>query len=219
MNAADGTSPDDSTEASAENFGNEPPRDQLRSDLAAAVLDPRRAVRNDVDARILAILWCARKAFPPTMLFGMAVAAAYFIVVRDAQEFLDRLETLTEPNELAGAVLSPFSIIVFAIVLRIVVALAARAAAYPLAMTNRREDYPNTNAFGRFFRVWWDRWQMTSAFRAFRWTWAVRTVVLDRLGAWGTIWHRWDIVVVIANILLSIVVLALLTIASAQVTP
>lgn len=173
-------------------------------------------VRDDLDARILAVLWVVRKTFPPMFMLGLSVAVTYFIVIRDPEAFSERIGALSEPSELFGALLSPFSVAVLAVAIRIVVALAALVAAYPLTRVNGPDDYPQTNRVGRYWRMWWDRWQMSHAYRAERWTWAVRNVVLDRLGAWGTWWQRWDLLMLVLNVVLVIVFFFLLGVMGSQ---
>lgn len=147
---------------------------------------------------------------------SLSVAAGYFLVVRDPAQFTDRLENLTSPGEMIGAVLSPFSFVVATIVMRIIVTFAALAAAYPLTRANRPSDYRHTNSVGRLLRTWLDRWKLCQSYRALRWTWAVRSVVLDRLDAWRSIWHRWDLITLWANIVLFVVFFVVLFITTSQ---
>jgi hypothetical protein len=182
------------------------------------VLDPAMAVRSTIDARILLGLWCARKAFVPLLLTGFIVAAAWFMVVdHDAVTFVDRMNQLGTPAEVASAALSPFALVAGALAMRITIALAALVAATPLAFRNRASDYPHAGWLGRHMRVWWDRWKLSQSLRAFRWTWLVHGVVLDRLDARGSIWDHWDRIVVILNVVLTIAFFVVVTIALAQV--
>jgi hypothetical protein len=100
--------------------------------------------------------------------------------------------------------------------MRIGVAFAALGAAYPLTRVNGPDDYPRANRIGRYWRMWWDRWQMSHSYRAERWSWSVRNAVLDRMGAWGTLWQRWDLLMLVANIALFIVFLILLVVMGSQ---
>jgi len=183
------------------------------------VVDPELAVRNDIDARILLALWCARKAFFPLLLAGFIVAAAWFIVVdRDAATFVDRMNQMDTPVEVAGAAFSPFVLVAIAFGMRIVVAIGALVAAFPLSLSNRRDDYPWVGPVGRRVRMWWDRWKMSQSYRAFRWTWLVHAAALERLGLGRrSIWARWDRLMVILDIVLAIAFFIVLVIAFAQV--
>lgn len=174
-------------------------------------------VRNDFDARFLAVLWCIRKAFAPTLLLGLILGMAYFLVVAgDASAFMDELGALDSPGELASSVFSPFFLVVIAIGGRIVLGFVALGAAYPLVLMHATPEYRYTNRTGRFIRKWADRWKMSSAYRSARWTWYVRSAVLDRMDAWGTWWRRWDILMVVLNIVLGIVAFVMLLLVAAQ---
>jgi hypothetical protein len=148
--------------------------------------------------------------------FGSSLAVVYFIIVHDPEAFSDRFAEASSPGELLNTLWSPFTLVAVAVAMRIGVAWAALAAAYPLTRVNRPEDYPRANRIGRSWRMWWDRWQMSHAYRAERWSWSVRNAVLDRMGAWGTLWQRWDLLMLVANILLFIVFFALLLLMTAQ---
>lgn len=178
--------------------------------------DPAAVVRDDLDAKILVGLWFARKSYFPLLWLGLTVAAGYFVVVRDPTAFGERIADLTTPGELIGALLSPFALVIAAIAMRIVVGLGALVAAYPLARGPRPDDYGHTNSIGRWWRSWWDRWKLSQSYRAFRWTWAVRSEVLERLDAWGSFWYRWDFITIWLNTLLFAAFFVVLSIIAAQ---
>jgi hypothetical protein len=178
--------------------------------------DPNTVIRNDLDAKILAVLWAVRKAWMPLLWLGASIAVVYFIIINDPEAFTKRFGEVVAPGEMLDALASPFPVVAIAVATRIGVAFAALGAAYPLTRVNTPDDYPQTNRLGRYFRMWWDRWQMSRAYRAQRWSWSVRNAVLDRMGAWGTLWQRWDLLMLVANILLFIVFFALLLLMTAQ---
>lgn len=137
---------------------------------------PGSAVRGKVDARFLLILWCARRAFFPLLWFGLAVASGALLLVRnvDADEMTAEIELLSSQGDLFGAILSPFAGIALAFFWRIGVAFVAFLAAYPLARGHRLIRTADQSALSYYFRTWWDRLFLTRAYRAVRWTWAVR---------------------------------------------
>jgi hypothetical protein len=151
------------------------------------------------------------------MWLGLSIAISYFLIIRDPSAFTERLEGTASTDELLNAALSPFTGVVVAIGVCILVATAALAAAYPLTTHNSPADYLHANRLVRYWRMWWDRWQMSHAYRAERWSWTVRTQVLDRLHGWGTFWQRWEIVRLRANIVLFILLFALFTVLASQI--
>jgi hypothetical protein len=98
---------------------------------------------------------------------------------------------------------------------RIAVALLALASAYPLTTINGPDEYPDTNVIGRYWRMCWDRWQMSRAYRAERWSWTVHREVLHRLDTWSPILGRWELLMLWANVLLFILSIALLSVLAA----
>ena len=60
---------------------------------------------------------------------------------------------MTASGDILGALLSPFTGVVIAIMTRIAVALLALASAYPLTTINGPDDYPDTNVIGRHWRM------------------------------------------------------------------
>lgn len=185
---------------------------------AAVIFDPELAVSDDFDARLLLILWAARKSFFPLLWLGFIVAAGWFLAIDgDAEAFLDRLNEIQSPDELWKAVLSPFAIAAFAISARVVVGLLALSSTFRFMLAVRAADYPNANRVSRLWRTLWDRWQIGQAYRSFRWSWRVRAVVLDRVGTEGRWWRAWDVAMLVANIVLFLGFFVVLAIATAQI--
>jgi hypothetical protein len=145
------------------------------------------AISGPIDARILLGLRCARRAFFPLLWLGLAGATVWILVVRDlgAAELEEELLGLSEDNGLFQAILSPLAGVAFAFLWRIGVALAALGVAYPLTRGIDTQHYPDASALGGRWRLVWDRWYWTRAYRALRWTWAVRAEAIDRAGTSG----------------------------------
>jgi hypothetical protein len=130
---------------------------------------------------------------------------------------MDELAVLDSPGQLASSIFSPFALVAIAIVGRIALGFVALGAAYPLVLMHAAPQYRGTNRLGRFIRKWMDRWKMSSAYRSARWTWYVRSAVFDRMDAWGTWWRRWDILMIVLNIVLGIVAFVMLVLVAAQI--
>ena len=45
----------------------------------------------------------------------------------------------------------------------------------------------------------------------------MRSAVFDRMDAWGTWWRRWDILMIVLNIVLGIVAFVMLVLVAAQI--
>ena len=182
------------------------------------IIDPETMVLNRVDAWVLAVLWSARKSFFPLLWFGLIIAGLYALLIQsDAESFMERLNSLDSPGFLASGLLSPFSIAVAALAMRVGIAFAARGAAFPLTLKVGPESYSDKGRFIAFFRLWRDRWHFSGAYQSARWTWQVRNVVLDMLELRGTIWQWWDIAMVVANIVLFIGFFIVFALVSAQI--
>ena len=113
--------------------------------------------------------------------------------------------TLDNAGEIIAAVLSPLVLVAFG--MRIVVAGLAFALAYPLTRWNQPTDYAHGRKRRSWIRLWSDRWHLTRAYRALRWTWAVRQVAAERLGELGQQLVRCGPVLRWASIVLFIVYL------------
>lgn len=152
-------------------------------------ITPAMAISGPVDARILLGLRCARRAFFPLLWLGLAGATVWILLVRDlgAAELEAEISRLSEDGGLAAAILSPMAGVAFAFLWRIGVALTALAFAYPLTRGIDTQHYPDASVLGGRWRLVWDRWYWTRAYRALRWTWAVRAEAVDRAGTSG----RW----------------------------
>jgi hypothetical protein len=74
---------------------------------APAIPWPSVAIRNDLDAKILAVLWAVRKAWLPLLWFGSSLAVVYFIIVHDPQASSDRFAEASSPGELLTSRWSP----------------------------------------------------------------------------------------------------------------
>lgn len=152
-------------------------------------LDPNDVLRDGTfDAAALLVLWLARKSFFPILWIGVGVAV---VVTQDIANLGDEVQREIEGLDSVGDVLavlvSPFSLILVALVLRLVVEVLAFGLAYPLSRWNRPSDYARRGSSGSYLRLWWDRVYLTRSFRSLRWSWAVRQGAADRLGRRGQI--------------------------------
>ena len=166
------------------------------------------------DATALLLLWCMRKAFLPLLWIGLTVAV---LTKRDDASLGDALEAeiegLDSASEFWAALLSPFSGVLIALALRVVVGLFGFALAYPITRWNRPSDYARRGKVGSYVRLWWDRVYLVRAYRSLRWSWAVRQAAADRLGRRGQILESCNPFLTFANLgflVIFVVVLAVL---------
>lgn len=151
-------------------------------------LDPALALRTGrFDPGAVLFLWCARKAFYPLLWLGLifATITGRSDEIDEAGGIAEYIGTLHSAGDIIAAALSPLVIVLMAFGLRIVVAGLAFALAYPLTTWNEPTDYAHGRRERSTTRLWSDRWHLTRAYRALRWTWAVRQVAAERLGELG----------------------------------
>ncbi len=139
----------------------------------AAALRPGRS-----DARNLLIIWFLRKSFYWLFFVGMTIGLIASTVRDEEADFAVRWSS---PSSVESGLLSAWSLVVVAIVLRFVVAWVALAMAWPLARAHDVNLEPRTN-FGRGIGTFFDRLNLARAFRSLRWTHHVRLVARRRLG-------------------------------------
>lgn len=169
-------------------------------------LDPALALRaGRFDPGAVLVLWCARRAFYPLLWLGLIVAtlSGRSDEIDEAGGVVEYLASLDSAGEIVSGILSPLVIVLLALGLRVAVAVAAFALAYPLTMWNEPTDYAHGRRGRSRSRLWSDRWHLTRAYRALRWTWAVRQVAAERLGEQGRRLLRCGPILRWANILLS----------------
>jgi hypothetical protein len=53
-------------------------------------------IRNDLDAKTLAVLWALRKAWLPLFWIGSSIAIVYFIIIHDAEAFDNRFAEIAD---------------------------------------------------------------------------------------------------------------------------
>lgn len=151
-------------------------------------LDPAVALRHGkADPAAVLVLWCLRKAFYPLLWLGLLVAtvSGHTDEIAEAGGASAYVTSFDSVGEFVGALLSPLAIVILAVGLRFAVAGSALALAYPLTRWNKPADYAHGRKRQSRTRLWSDRWQLTKAYRALRWTWAVRQVAVSRLGRLG----------------------------------
>ena len=142
-----------------------------------------------VDAITLLVLRCLRVSFITLLFAGASLA---FVTGNLTEEALSRL---TSPGEFIRAALSPLIGIVAAIVIRFAVGWVALAVALPLS---GRAWEPGTSAESRW-RRFRDVLHVTSAYRAIRWTWAVRGAAVARAGRTGRVLVVCEAVIRVVN--------------------
>lgn len=140
-----------------------------RSAAPGAVLAPGRR-----DAVLLLWLWSLRRAVLPLLFAGLIVGALAGAVDEETDIRVD------DPAWLLDAAFSPLVGVVVALALRLVVAAVSLAAAAP----SSRWVIADRGAYRRhrFVRSWLDRWRVTRAYGALRWTWRVHDEAVERLG-------------------------------------
>lgn len=153
------------------------PNEQTRDgDTAVGGLDPSLALRpGRLDPFVLWLVWLLRRASLPLLWVGLIGA-----VLSGDLDDLDpqRFQTL---GELFGALLSPLAGVALAIAARAGAGVLGWALAYPIAHAARPVDDPRRFHVPQV-SVWIDRFHLTRALRAWRWTAAVREVAAHRLG-------------------------------------
>jgi hypothetical protein len=82
------------------------------------------------------------------------------------------------------ALLSPFAIAAFGVLLRFAMNMAALALAYPLSRRATGSAI-GPDIVKRPLRVWQDRLHLIRAYRSMGWTSPVRTLAIERLGRTG----------------------------------
>jgi len=156
----------------------------------ARVLHPETFLRaGRADAITLLVLRCLRVSFVTLLCAGASLA---FVTGNLTEEAISRLSS---PAEFIRAALSPLIGIVAAIAIRFAVGWVALAAALPLS---GRAWTPGTSAESRW-RRFRDVLHVTSAYRAMRWTWAVRGAAVERAGRTGDVLVVCEAVIRVAN--------------------
>lgn len=141
-----------------------------------------------------------RKLFFPMLWIGLSVAVLTgrqeLSEVASAEELFGQFQTT---GDLIGALFSPLAPLILAFGVRIAVSFLAMGLAYPLTLWNQRTDYPTSRGSGSRRRMWVDRLNLTKAYRALRWTWAVRDVAVKRSGRRGPALVKMEQILVWAN--------------------
>lgn len=172
-----------------------PPRTATRIDGSAVSVD--RALRpGRGDPLTVLSLWCLRRTFTP-LLFGGLIAATI-----SGSYHSDALGALTSPGEILGAIFSPLAGVALALVVRVAVGALAFLTAGALSVGSVRAA-DGAPLVGRW-RVWSDRARVTRAYRALRWTWAVRAAALARSGAAGRWLELVDRALMVLGVLLAV---------------
>lgn len=153
--------------------------------LSVQELDPTIAVRTGrTDSILLLSLWLFRRAFWPMLWLGLTVSA---IAGEPLERQMDQVFTVaTEGNQgFWGDLLSPYALVILAFASRIVVSGLALVLAYPLTRWSTLAHYDPSHRGRSSFQLWSDRLHLLRAYRSLRWTHAVRSVAIKRLGPLG----------------------------------
>lgn len=147
------------------------------SDPGAALGAGRR------DASLVLASWLLRRSFLPLALLGLVlgvVNVSFVSFEETSGGFADALEALR----------SPFWLLYLAVGVRLAAAAWSLVLAWPLA-TEAQHLQGGTDGIRLVLPgTWSDRVTLAQAYRAWRWTNAVRREAADRLGTVGT-WLRW----------------------------
>jgi hypothetical protein len=175
------------------------------ADRRPIALVPAQALRpGRFDATALWALWCLRRAAMPLLWVGLVGATL------GGQSDVST-EQFQSPGEFLAALLSPAAGIALAIAVRLLAGVGALVFAYPLAYAAAAGD-----GHGRWsvlrVRPWFDRYYLTRALRAWRWTSPVRDLAAERLGASGRMWRRWSLALAVANPVTFIIAIAVLAV-------
>jgi hypothetical protein len=162
----------------------------------AAALMPGRA-----DSFRLMMVWFVRKSFYWLFFVGYSLGTWMAYVNHEGNEVdVD----WTSPDSVKEGLLSPWSALILALIVRFAASWIALGLAMPLALAHEPNLAPRDNlgsSIGRFF----DRLHVARAFRSLRWTHHVRQVALKRLGATGRRLGRLDPILDVVNIASAVV--------------
>lgn len=128
------------------------------------------------DATAVLVLRCLRTASILLVVAGVAVAVA------TGSE--DRMDEVTSPDTVLPALATPLAVLAVGVVLRVLIAPLAYALAAAFVLHDRRHLTRRHDARSTWSRLS-DRARLAGAYRALRWTNAVRDEAVDRLGRRG----------------------------------
>ena len=157
-----------------------------------ACLGPGRA-----DARRLLVTWFVKKSFWWMTFGGLSIGWVVRAFERADDEFQVQLSS---PDSVIAGLLSAFSLVVVALIVRVLVGWVALALAYPLARAYEAPLAPRTDKT----RLWGtasDRYKVAKAYRLLRWTHHVRQAALDRIAPDPSWWRRMDPIIDKLNVL------------------
>lgn len=166
------------------------PVDDMRVTPSAALLPGTR------DSRRLLVTWFVKKSFWWMVFGGSAVAS----IVHAVERVDDELEVrLSSPDSVMSGLLSAYSLVVLALLIRVIIGWVALALAYPLARAY--EDHLDARTgWTRYWGTFSDRYKVAKAFRLLRWTHHVRQAALDRVAPGPSWWRRADPIIDIATV-------------------
>lgn len=163
----------------------------VRVELDACLLPGRS------DSRRLLILWFVKKSFWWMFFGGTALASAIHFVERVDNEFQVDYRS---PESVEQGLLSAWTLVVLAVLLRFVTVWVGLAIALPLARRHETGLAPRTG-WNRAYATWSDRYKVAKAFRSLRWTHHVRQVALDRVCPGTGWWRRMDLILDVTNVI------------------
>ncbi len=152
-----------------------PPRDA--DDGPAHHVDAASALAPGAwDATAILLLQCLRTASILLVVAGVAVAVA------TGSE--DRMDEVTSPETMLHALVTPLAVLAVGVLLRLLLAPVAYALAAAFVVHDGRHLTREVDARSTWNRLV-DRVRLAGAYRALRWTLAVRDEAVDRLGRRG----------------------------------
>ena len=143
--------------------------------------DPRAALRpGRFDPLALIVVGLLRGAAPTLFVAGLI----YFVLT--VGNHFESLPTIASPIQAFRALVSPFAIAAFGVLLRFGMGIAALLLAYPLSR-QATGSVIGPDIVKRPVRIWQDRLHLIRAYRSLRWTSPVRTLAILRLGRVGSV--------------------------------
>lgn len=142
-------------------------------------IQPEAALRpGRFDPFALIVVGVLRGAAPALFVVGLI----YFVLTVGTH--FESLPAITSPMQALRALVSPFAIAAFGVLLRFAMGILALLLAYPLSRRTTGSVI-GPDIVKRPLRIWQDRLHLIRAYRSLRWTSPVRTLAIERLGRAG----------------------------------
>jgi hypothetical protein len=142
-------------------------------------LEPSAALRpGRFDPLALIVVGVLRGAAPTLFVIGLI----YFVLT--VGNHFESLPTISSPIQAFRALVSPFAVAAFGVLVRFAMGIVALLLAYPLSR-QATGSVIGPDIVKRPLRIWQDRLHLIRAYRSMRWTSPVRTLAIERLGRTG----------------------------------